>query len=150
MKNKYPFIPDKRMYAAVMGACSMIRATGHFHRAVEYYADKYGVDESELESHIRERQGAGQKGKKGGKYKYYIVCKVTNTDARWERSRSNYEIIRALSKENAEKRFWVADWYETRRDDYGGSYAGIYNHEVIGEYETKAQAESRLKEMLAG
>ena len=63
MAYKYPFIPDKRMYAAVMGACKYIRETGYFNKAVQYNADKFGVDPNELEKEIRKRQSAGQKGK---------------------------------------------------------------------------------------
>lgn len=68
---KYPFVP-KEYYAAVMYACYLIRKYGTFNRAIKTAADKYSVDESELEKHIRKRQGAGQKGKTR-KYKWYVV-----------------------------------------------------------------------------
>ena len=71
MKCRYPYIADKEMYAAVMGACSMIREMGYFHKAVSYYASRYGVDEDELAAHIRARQGVGQHGKQRGAYKNF-------------------------------------------------------------------------------
>lgn len=77
--SNYPYIADKRMYAAVMGACRWIRKDGYFNKAVRYYADKYGVDEDELAAEIRKRQSAGQKKKNATapkrKYKYYVVAK---------------------------------------------------------------------------
>ena len=43
---KYPYIKGgKAMVAAVLGACSYIRETGYFNRAVTYYANKYNVSE---------------------------------------------------------------------------------------------------------
>lgn len=34
MSSKYPYISDKRMYAAVMNACKYIRETGYFNKAI--------------------------------------------------------------------------------------------------------------------
>ena len=59
--KKLPYIPDKKMYAAVMGACSWIRQSGYFNKATQYYADKYGVDVDELRKYVRTAQGNGQK-----------------------------------------------------------------------------------------
>lgn len=76
MEYKYPYISDKNMYAAVMGACSYIRKTGWFNKAVAYYAKKYRVDQDELEKHIRARQGAGQKANNANnrrKYSWFAV-----------------------------------------------------------------------------
>lgn len=114
MAYKYPFIPDKTMYAAVMGACSYIRETGYFNKAVKYYANKYGVDEDELAKHVRARQGAGQKGKTR-KYKHFVCIVihdyyVTDSDAgyytSWDWEEKDYKshtkavIKRATSKKN--------------------------------------------------
>ena len=74
MEYRYPYIKDRDMYAAVMGACSYIRETGYFNKAVSYYARKFGVDRDELEKEIRKRQGAGQKLKnKGRKYEWVLI-----------------------------------------------------------------------------
>ena len=40
-ENKYPYIADKKMYAAVMSACKYIRETGRFNQAVERNAEWY-------------------------------------------------------------------------------------------------------------
>lgn len=55
--KKLPYIPNKDMYAAVMGACSMIRETGKFWTAVNYYADKHNVDKEEMIEYIRMGDG---------------------------------------------------------------------------------------------
>lgn len=118
MKTIYPYIKDKNMYAAVMGACSYIRDTGYFHKAVSYYADKYKVDEKELEREIRKRQAAGQKGKTR-KYKYFVVKGYTDYwvhdydvdllfsqyyPEKWREERKYVaRIIKAANRENAEK-----------------------------------------------
>lgn len=59
--KKLPYIPNKDMYAAVMGACSMIRETGKFWTAVNYYADKHNVDKEEMIEYIRIAQSNGQR-----------------------------------------------------------------------------------------
>ena len=114
MAYKYPYIADKKMYAAVMGACSYIRDTGYFNKAVSYYADKYGVDAAELEAHIRKRQGAGQKGKTR-QYKYYVIVALRDyyeggDEGRftsWEWNEKDYaahtfiKVVRATSSKNA-------------------------------------------------
>ena len=63
-KYKYPYVP-RDYYPAVMFACKLIREHGTFNRAIETAADYYNVDEDTLAKHVRERQAAGQKGKKG-------------------------------------------------------------------------------------
>ena len=74
MKN-FPYIADKKMYAAVMGACSYIREKGWFNKAVSYYSKKYGVDSDELAQHIRARQSVGQRNKHTSpKERRYFCC----------------------------------------------------------------------------
>ncbi len=149
--SKYPYIPDKKMFAAVMFACKLIRETGWFNKAVEEAADYYGVDEEELKRHIRERQSAGQKGKaKGRKYRWFILSKYELTDAQGYYEYGDYRIIRATSHENASCHFAEADERETMRCDYGGNYAPQIGHTVIGEhdgYETKSEAVIALKQL---
>lgn len=57
---KYPFIKGgKAMVAAVLGACSYIRETGYFNKAVRYYSEKYDVDPDELEKKHSGETGGG-------------------------------------------------------------------------------------------
>lgn len=152
MAYRYPYIADKKMYAAVMGACSYIRAKGYFNKAVSYYADKYGVDEKELAQHIRARQGAGQKGKKsnnaGRKYKWFIVVRTCWTDASGETDYSEPQVLKGLTAKSVVSRFSEADWNYTVRMDYGGSYAPVVGHKAIAEFETETEAKEALKQML--
>ena len=147
-RYKYPFIPDKRMYAAVMGACSYIRKTGYFNRAVSYYADKYDVDADELEKHIRARQAAGQRGKKspnaGKKYKWFLVCRTSWSDASGSTWYSEPAIVKGLSCRTVEKRFSDGDFYETMRNDYGGPYAPVVGHVAVAEFPAEADAAGAL------
>ncbi len=152
--SKYPYIPDKKMFAAVMFACKLIRETGYFNKAVEKAADYYGVDEEELKRHIRERQSAGQKGKaKGRKYRWFILSEyelyeLTNAQGYCEYG--VYSIIRATSHENASCHFAERDDRETKARDYGGVYAPYIGHIVVGEhdgYETKSEAVIALKQL---
>jgi hypothetical protein len=71
--GKLPYIENKKMYAAVMGACSYVRATGYFNKATSYYADKYGVDVEEVRRYVRIAQGNGQKRAAKRKYKWYVM-----------------------------------------------------------------------------
>lgn len=146
---KYPYIKGgKAMVAATLGACSMIRDTGYFNKAVKYYANKYGVDEDELEKNIRARQAAGQKGnhnQNAGKvYKWYLVCETAYCEADYEISVRNPQIVRGVSQKTVQNRFSDYDWKRTVKNDTGSSYSLIYGHKVIGEFETKAEAEQAL------
>lgn len=51
--KKLPYISDKALYAAVMGACSYARDTGHFNKATSYYAEKYDVDVEDVRKYVR-------------------------------------------------------------------------------------------------
>ena len=147
MAYKYPFIPDKRMYAAVMGACSYIRSTGYFNKAVAYYADKFGVSEEELAKHIRARQSAGQTGRKTGtgkKYKWFIVCETVWCEANGEKDYDRPEVLKGLSERTVVRRYSEFDWNRTVRADYGGSYAPVYDHEVIAQFDTEREAMEAL------
>lgn len=150
MGYKYPYIPDKRMYAAVMGACSYIRETGWFNRAVRYYADKYDVDEEELAMHIRARQAAGRKGKpsanKGRKFKWFIVVSTCFTEAQGETFASNPQVLKGLTPSSVLRRFLESDEKETIQNDYGGSFSPWISHTTIGTFDAKEDAENALKE----
>lgn len=128
-----------------MYACKMIREDGYFHKAIEAAADYYGVDEKEIEKHVRARQAAGQKGVAAGrKYKYYISIPLRSNDAGYF-ERGFPRVIRASSLENAEKHFDDSDFDRTIAEDYGGSYAFSYYHQIIGNkdgYTSKSDAEA--------
>ena len=144
MAYKYPYIANKRMYAAVMGACSWIRESGYFNKAVSYYAEQYGVDADELAGHIRARQSAGQKGKKRGTYKYFVVLTWESCDADGEAHLVDIQVKKALNKSNA-KQSWL-DFQ--RRNDYGGSYALYRFDEVLNEFATKKEADTKCEMLM--
>ena len=129
--SKYPYIQNKKMYAAVMGACKWIRQDGYFNKAVKYYADKFNVDEKELENHIRARQSAGQKGKKRGNYKYYRYKGEATLYCR----EMDYGVIefdltfKALNKDNAHNQLYkkLLDGYDPLECDL------IFEFEINGE-----------------
>lgn len=100
MSTKYPWIP-KEYYPAVMGACSYIRSTGWFNKAISYYAKKYNVDKDSLENYVRERQGAGQKikGSSRRNYKYYWFKYVALDD--WDNPYFGTGIYKATNRKNA-------------------------------------------------
>lgn len=117
MSRKLPYISDKKLYAAVMGACSWIRETGYFNKATQYYADEYGVDVEEVRKYVRIAQGNGQKKAPKRKYKWYVVLylndyrTVYEDDCEFESwnwneteilKHSNFKLIKATSQENAE------------------------------------------------
>ena len=156
---KYPYIEGgKKMVAAVLGACSYIRETGYFNKAVSYYADKYGVDEDELADNIRKRQAAGRKAKAaerkaaaadsgGRKYKYYVVGSHIYCEAAYTDGISDLRIVRGLSAKTVANRFSERDWKETCANDTGSSWSPIFEHKILGEYDTKQEAEDALKKI---
>lgn len=120
--KKLPYIPNKNLYAAVMGACSYIRETGYFNKAITYYADKYNVDANEVKKYVRIAQGNGQRiasQKANKKFKWYAVVLLkdyyfANDDGEyaswnWDESEKAkntvVEVMRATSIENVKKRF---------------------------------------------
>lgn len=140
--TKYPYIPDKKMYAAVMGACKWIREEGYFNKAVSYYAEKYNVDPDELAKHIRARQSAGQKGKTGRTYKYYLVDKREQSYGETHYYNAPV-IIKATSAKNAERQFYLGDSLDMQRSFE--STGTVIWHETIGEYDSKGEAEEALR-----
>ena len=102
---KYPWVP-KEYYPAVVFACKMIRENGYFNRAIHTAAKYYKVDEKKLESLVRERQAAGQKGKKRGTYKTYRFKGVALHQVReMDYGEKEFNVrINALSLGNARKR----------------------------------------------
>lgn len=128
---KYPWI-EKRYYPAVMFACKLIRENGYFNKAIKASAKYYKVDEETLKSLVRERQAAGQRGKKRGTYKTY---RFKGTAEHYFRERFYGDVvfdvkIKALSLKNARKRLAekvVGKEYDPYEEDL------LYNFEIDGE-----------------
>lgn len=147
MAYKYPFIPDKRMYAAVMGACSYIRDTGYFNKAISYYAHKYGVNESELEKHVRARQGAGQKAANKSKpkrvYKWFAVeysmGNERNGACYFEPLEAQYCVARGIRADTVKDRL-------SKHDDYMSEYSPVHWFGRVEECETEEAAYQRISE----
>ena len=143
-KTNYPYISDKRMYAAVMGACSWIRKDGYFNKAVKYYSEKYNVDPKELEKNIRARQSEGQKGKRRGSYKWFVVGAKTIVDGIPSES---YElsIVKGISNESVEKRFDEIDMKRTRSEDTGSDFSPVFFHYILGSFGSESEAKEFMQ-----
>lgn len=117
--GKLPYIPDKRLYAAVMGACSYVRETGYFNKAVSYYADKYSVSEEEVAKYVRMAQGKGQKEASAGraprKYSWFAVeysmGNERNGGAYFDDMMACYAVRRGLSEKTVTDRMSANDDY---------------------------------------
>ena len=138
MAYKYPFIADKELYKAVMFACKMIREEGFFNKAVARAADYYNVDEEDVAREVRKRQAAGQKGKPLGKMKWFIVC--SNTGDVYESTFSRFRIKRGKNAETvSDKDMSYREFVDMMEND---THRLI---EVVGEYETKKEAEENFR-----
>ena len=137
----FEYIPDKKMYAAVIGACKYIRDTGFFNKAVRYYSDKYGVNEDELKNHIMKRSKAGRKakGKTTYKFKYYIVETCTQSEATPEPFKE-YKVLKGTKARNVEDRCNELDEKFSKRNDNGSVYSIYRYSSVIKEFENKDDA----------
>ena len=137
MANKMPYIADKKLYAAVMFACKMIREEGYFNKAVKIAARYYDVDADDVASEIRKRQSVGQTGKKRGKYKYYTCCMECIGNDGGSLTYYRPFVAKATCRENASGRYsWFNGSY--------GNYAAEAESVAIKEYETKKEAEENL------
>lgn len=140
---KYPYIADKKLYAAVMGACSYIRETGWFNKATQYYADKYDLDVELVREEVRKRQAAGQKGRKRGTYKWFVVERHVCSSGGFlygpSKTTEGYYVVKATNKHNAERRF---EYYP--RDPYSPYYSGS----AIYEGDSEEECENWLREYL--
>lgn len=140
-KYKYPYIP-KDYYPAVMLACKIIREDGTFNKAINSAVKYYGVDKDELIKHVRARQGAGQRGKSRGKYKYYAVGFFTASDhytgftSTFKKYTNQFKVVKATNRKNAEKQI-----YE-KYDSWGSkSFAFI---QYLEEVDNKDKAEKLI------
>lgn len=156
---KYPYIP-RGYYPAVMYACKLIRENGYFNQAVKRASNYYDVDEEEVARYVRERQGAGQKGK-SRKYKYYVVCGyadykaydggddiyIYDSEHYTEADYLKYAfkaVVRATSALNAKKQIQKKN--ELEEWDAGAGYVEtgrFYMVCHIEQYDTKQDADSR-------
>lgn len=136
-ENQYPWIP-RDYYAAVMFACKMIRETQWFNKSVHTAAKYYHVDEDKLAQYVNERTHA-KKRKPTGKMKWYVVTRQTETEASgaWY---NGWQVMKGTRAENIRAKLDKADSQEDRRNDYGGNYALITSHFVLGEFENEAKA----------
>lgn len=150
---KYPYIP-KEYYPAVMYACSNIRKYKTFHWAVNAATKKYGVDAEKVAKYVRERQGAGQKGKSRS-YKFYVVCGWSDEwvgypgdellwsqadPQKWrENRRFCGKVIRAMNEENMRKQI-----PHGHIDNSGRMSGWCLTNAMVTEFSTKQEAEEYL------
>ena len=139
--KKLPYIPDKRLYAAVMGACSYIRETGWFNKATSYYADKYGVNVEDVRKYVRIAQGNGQK--QGEKRKYhwfaveYSMGNERNGSCYFEPAFAQYTVKKGLSAESVQSSI-------SKNDDFYSEYAAQHWFGRIKPFETQKEAKDAI------
>jgi hypothetical protein len=130
--RKLPFIADKDLYAAVMGACSWIRETGYFNKACSYYANKYSVDVDDVKQYVRIAQQNGRKASskcKNTKFKYYLVHghfageRGTLLNC-YDKDSGKWELVKASNKKNAIKQL-------SKHDDFSEFGSWFVYGEVI-------------------
>ena len=129
-----PYIPDKKMYAAVMGACKYIRNTGFFNKAIAYYSEKYEVDEDKLIKYVRLAQSEGQKraNKKSPRtYKHYLIfgCQFGERNGQYI---PKWHYVKAINDKNAIS--------QLQKDDVDSEYGHQFTHEQILEFNSKKEA----------
>lgn len=73
------------------------------------------------------------------------AARYYGSDAEGMDTLSRIEVVKGISKNTVENRFAESDLDFDRSNDYGGSYAPYRFHTVIGEYETKEEAEKAAK-----
>ena len=138
---KLPYIPDKKLYAAVMGACSWIRESGFFNKATNYYADKYGVDADEVKKYVRLAQSNGQKAKakQAPKKKYYwFAVEFSMGNERngcnyFEESYADYDVRKGLTADSVCRTI-------SKHDDYMSEYEPVHYFGRVERFESKEKA----------
>ena len=147
--GKLPYIPNKKLYAAVMGACSYIRSTGYFNKAISYYADKYDVDEDDIAYYVRIAQSRGQKvsnAKKPARHYLWFAVEYSlgnerNGGAYFDASDAQYAVKKGISAETVQSRM-------SARDDYKSEYAPVHWFGRVEGFETKEEAEAKCDEWM--
>lgn len=144
---RYPYIADKNLYRAVMGACSYIRETGWFNKATEYYADLYGVDVEDVQREVRRRQSVGQRANNHNmptkKFTWFAIQYASyyvDYDNYEEPLYNKFMVKRALSLDSLEKALsgdpYRVLWGDTPTVDIGRAEG----------FSTKKEAEEALEE----
>ena len=140
--GKLPFIPDKKMYAAVMGACSYVRDTGYFNKATQYYADKYDVDVDEVRKYVRIAQGNGQKQAAKRKYYWFAVefsmGNERNGCCYFEPIAAQYTVKKGLTPDSVQNSL-------SKDDDYFDEHSPCHWFGRIEQFETKQEAIDTIK-----
>lgn len=139
--GKLPYIPDKRLYAAVMGACSWIRESGYFNKATEYYAEKYDVPLDDVQRYVRMAQANGQrkaaKNNKPRKYLWFAVeysmGNERNGCCYFEPLEAQYCIKKGLSARTVQNSL-------SAHDDLASEYAPLHWFGRTEGFETKLEA----------
>ena len=145
--GKLPYIANKKLYSAVMGACSYVRATGYFNKAVRYYANKYDVSEEEVSRYVRIAQGNGQKKatEKTPKRKYYwFAVEYSMGNERngcdyFNRLLAQYVVAKGMSADTVQNRL-------SKHDDYISEYSPCHWFGRVERFNTKEEAEQRIRE----
>lgn len=141
--GKLPYIPNKNLYAAVMGACKWIREDGYFNKATKYYADKYNVSVDEVKKYVRIAQGNGQREANKRKptkryfwyaieYGYYNYKQLDYGVDIYDRTFSTFDVKRALSKDSLKRTM-------TKNEGYGEYSDHKIFHRIEG-FTTKEEA----------
>lgn len=148
---KYEYIPDKRMYAAVMGACKYIRETGFFNKAIQYYSDKFDVNYDDLKQYVTNRSIAGRKSikREPKKLKYFIIETHTYCEADYTGT-TQYNVAKGATSKNVQSRLNQQDFEFDKRNDYGGVYARCRSSKVIAEFDKKEDAINKCLELRKG
>lgn len=144
----YPFVP-KEIYPAVMFAEKMIKEGESFGMAAYKSANYYCVDFDELKHQLAIRQGVRRRGRpsvnKGKTYKYYVVAYVSFVEATGSFDCISVSVDKGLSRETVENKYDEADFRRTRHHDTGSAWSPSFFHRVVGEYDTKEEAEQASK-----
>ncbi len=139
--GKLPYIPNKRLYAAVMGACSYIRETGYFNKATSYYADKYNVDVDDVRKYVRIAQSNGQKNAAKRKYHWFAVefsmGNERNGGCYFEPIYAQCAVKKGVTVESVHRSM-------SKNDDYIDEYAPCHWFGRTEQFETKEDAENAI------
>lgn len=149
--GKLPYISDKRLYAAVMGACSYIRKTGYFNKAISYYAKKYDVSEDDIAKYVRIAQGNGQKAKNKvspkRKYKWFAIeyswGDDYNNNCYFMPEYAQYKVAKGMSLDNI-----IGRMCEERNGKRIMEYTSIPYTGRVEEFETERDARECCKNWL--
>lgn len=149
---KLPYIPNKKLYAAVMGACKWIREDGCFNKATSYYSDKYNVSVDDVRKYVRIAQGNGQKkaNEKRPKRKYYWFAieyaywtlhdvGFCGIDYLRDHSQKYYAVKKGLSEDSVTRAM-------TKNERVFGDYDHYKQFLRIEKFDTEQHAQQKVNE----